>query len=468
MVRCAAVRLAKVPQEYLWQIGRSAVPEGTAAIDVQSVINGMPLSFLQKTVLAICFLVVAIDGFDTAVIGFLAPSIRSEWGTGSARLTVLMMAGLAGLLVGAFAFGPLSDWFGRKPILIVTCVLFGSMCWLSGFSDTVGELTVLRFLTGLGLGGAMPNAITLASEYSPDQRRGSLVTLMFCGFTVGMASSGIIAAVLIPAFGWRAVLVFGGVAPLLLAPVLLLLLPESIRFLALKGNADRTIAKILARMNPARTYDKARFIAGDAAPVAPIAQLFTGAMAWGTLLLWSATFMSLLVIYLVGNWLPLILTDAGLGKGEAALITTGFHIGGAVGGVVLGQLMDRLNENAVLTIAYLGGAVAIVSLGSVTGAPGLMTVAAFAAGLCVSGGQIAVQAVASGFYPTGARATGVSWMNGVGRSGSIVGSLAGGLALSLGWAAVNTITLLAIPAVLAALSIFAMGRVRPDRKSVNA
>lgn len=443
--------------------------EGTAALEVQSLINGMPVSLMQKIVLMICFLVVAIDGFDTAVIGFLAPSIRSEWGVGSAQLTVLMMAGLAGLLVGSFMFGPLSDRFGRKPILVVTCVLFGSMCLLSGFSGTIGELTVLRFLTGLGLGGAMPNAITLASEYSPDQRRGGLVTLMFCGFTVGMASSGLIAAVLIPAFGWRAVLIFGGVAPLVLVPVLLLLLPESIRFLALKGNSDRMIAVILARMTPTKTYGDVRFIAGDAAPVAPIAQLFTGGMVWGTVLLWSTTFMSLLVIYLIGNWLPLILTEAGLGKGDAALITTGFHIGGAAGGVLLGQLMDRLDENAVLTAAYLGGAIAIATLGSVTGTFGLMTVAAFAAGLCISGGQIAVQAVASGFYPTGARATGVSWMNGVGRSGSIVGSLAGGLAMSLGWAAVNTITLLAIPAALAALSIFAMGRLRPDRRrSANA
>jgi len=431
------------------------------SLDVQAMINGTPVSALQRLVLAICFLVVAIDGFDTAVIGFLAPAIRAEWGAGPTELTVLMMAGLAGLLVGSFVFGPLSDRFGRKPILVFTCTLFGAMCLLSGFSGTMTWLTVLRFMTGLGLGGAMPNAITLASEYSPDHRRGSLVTLMFCGFTVGMASSGLIAAGLIPAFGWRSVLIAGGIAPLLLAPVLLLVLPESIRFLALKGNANDRIAAIVARMTSAPVTAGTRFVAIEAAPGAPITQLFTGGMAAGTILLWTTTFMSLLVIYLVGNWLPLILTEAGLGKSDAALITTGFHVGGAVGGVLLGQLMDRIDENVVLTAGYVVGAMAIALLGGAAESVGVKAFAAFAAGLCVSGGQIAVQAVASGFYPTGSRATGVSWMNGVGRSGSIVGSLAGGLAMAHGWTASNTITLLAVPAVLAAVAIFAMGKLRP-------
>lgn len=437
------------------------VSDRNSTRDVQAIINEAQVSSLQKAVLAICFLVVAIDGFDTAVIGFLAPAIRAEWGVGPAELTVLMMAGLGGLLVGSFVFGPLSDRFGRKPILIATCTLFGAMCLFSGFSATMTGLTILRFLTGLGLGGAMPNAITLASEFSPDHRRGSLVTLMFCGFTVGMASSGVIAAGLIPSFGWRAVLIVGGVAPLLLAPVLMLVLPESIRFLALKGNAHEKIARIVARMTTATPPVGMRFIASETAPGAPITQLFTRGMAAGTLLLWATTFMSLLVIYLIGNWLPLILTEAGLHKSDAALITTGFHIGGAAGGVLLGQLMDRMDENSVLSGGYLGGAVAIALLGLVAHSVSLMAVAAFAAGLFVSGGQIAVQAVASGFYPTGARATGVSWMNGVGRSGSIVGSLAGGLAISHGWAASNTIALLAVPAVMASLAIYAMGRLRP-------
>ena len=435
----------------------------TATIDVQAYINQRKFSALQRLVLLLCFLVVAIDGFDTAVIGFLAPAIRAEWGSSAAELTPLMMSGSTGLLVGAFVFGPLSDRYGRKSMLIITCVLFGVMCLLSGLVDSITSLTALRFLTGLGLGGAMPNAITLSSEYSPGHRRGSLVTLMFCGFTVGMASSGFIAAAVVPTWGWRAVLVFGGLAPLFLIPFLLIFLPESVRFLALKGQATKKIATILNRIAPDPMLDTAVFVAADATEGTPVRQLFSNGMAGGTLLLWTTTFMSLLIVYVVGNWLPLILTDAGLEKGSAALVTTGFHLGGAVGGVMLGQLMDRFNENKVLAVAYLLAMLFFVIVGSATGQITLLTLAVFAAGVCVSGTQTGVQALASGFYPTAARATGVSWMNGVGRSGSILGSFVGGVAITMGWSAEWIITLLAVPAVLAALAIYIMGRVRPDR-----
>jgi MFS transporter, AAHS family, 4-hydroxybenzoate transporter len=170
-------------------------------IDVQDFINTKPFSAFQKRILLLCFLVVAIDGFDTALVGFIAPAVKSAWKIGPAELTPLMMAGLFGLLIGAFIFGPLSDRFGRKKLLLATTLLFALMSIAAGFSETITQLTVLRFLTGLGLGGALPNAITLCSEYSPDQRRASLVALMACGFTVGMAASGLIAAVVIPAFG---------------------------------------------------------------------------------------------------------------------------------------------------------------------------------------------------------------------------------------------------------------------------
>lgn len=429
-------------------------------IEVQSFINRNPLSPVQRLVLLLCFLVVAIDGFDTAVIGFLAPAIRAEWGSSPEELTPLMMAGSTGLLLGAFLFGPLSDRFGRKPMLFVTCMLFGVMCLLSGYAGDITALTAFRFLTGLGLGGAMPNAITLSSEYCPDHRRGSLVTLMFAGFTVGMASAGFITAAVVPVWGWRAMLIGGGLAPLLLLPFLYLYLPESVRFLALKEAGQARIAAILTRIAPDPALADARFIAADASKGAPVAQLFANGMALGTLLLWTTTFMSLLIVYVVGNWLPLILTEAGLEKQSAALVTTGFHMGGAIGGIVLGQLMDRFNENRVLALAYFLAAIFIAIVGTATGQIGLLTVAVFAAGVCVSGTQTGVQALASGFYPTGARATGVSWMNGVGRSGSILGSFAGGVALAWGWDASRIITWLMLPAALAALAIFIMGLLR--------
>lgn len=429
-------------------------------VDVQNFINQRPLAPVQRLVLLFCFLIVAIDGFDTAVIGFLAPAIRAEWGSSQTELTSMMMSGSAGLLVGAFLFGPLSDRYGRRPMLIVTCLIFGAMCLLSSYASSIAMLTVLRFLTGLGLGGAMPNAITLSSEYSPEHRRGSLVTLMFCGFTLGMASAGFIAAAIVPSWGWRSMLLIGGGAPLLLLPVLMAHLPESARFLALAKRGDQKIAAILSRISDDPKLASAKFVVAEAARGAPVTLLFSNGMALGTILLWMTTFMSLLIVYVVGNWLPLILTDTGLGKGNATLITTGFHLGGVFGGVFLGQLMDRFNENKVLAGSYLTAAVFICVLGSSSGNAGLLAMCVFGAGMCVSGTQTGVQALASGFYPTGARATGVSWMNAVGRSGSILGSFAGGLAIALGWDASRIFIMLIGPALLAAFGMYAMGLVR--------
>ncbi len=159
-------------------------------IDVQSFIDEIPLSALQKLIIWLCFLIVAIDGFDTAAVGFIAPALKAEWGLQATDLAPLFGAGLFGLMAGALIFGPLSDKLGRKPILIGSVVMFGCASLFAAFSPDLQTLIIWRFLTGLGLGGALPNAITLTSEYAPASRRSNLVTMMFCGFTIGSALGG--------------------------------------------------------------------------------------------------------------------------------------------------------------------------------------------------------------------------------------------------------------------------------------
>lgn len=429
----------------------------TASLDVQAFINAHPLSALQRRTLLLCFLIVVVDGFDTAVMGFLAADIRAEWGVGPAELTPLMMSGLIGLMLGAFLFGPLSDRWGRKRILLATTAMFGTMCLLSAFSPSIGVLIGLRLLTGIGLGGAMPNAITLCSEFSPDQRRATLVTTMFCGFTVGMALSGFIAAAVIPAFGWKAVLAIGGVAPLLLLPLLVRHLPESARYLALRGGHDDDVRDTLEAIAPGQVDRAAAISVSEPVREAPARQLFANGQGSGTVVLWITFFMSLLIVYLIGNWLPLILTDAGFSKPGASLVTTGFHIGGTLGAIAIGRMMDRARESSVLAAGYLCGALAIAGI-ALAGEPLLLAVAVFASGFFIAGGQVGINALASGFYPTAARATGVSWANGVGRTGSILGSLIGGTLIAIGWGSDRIFLLLTLPAVVAGLALFAMGR----------
>jgi AAHS family 4-hydroxybenzoate transporter-like MFS transporter len=427
-------------------------------LDVQDVINANPVSGFQKLVIALCFLVVAIDGFDTAAIGFIAPALRAEWGVTPAQLAPLFGAGLFGLMAGAFVFGPLADRWGRKPVLAVTTAFFGLATLASAFSTSIEMLIVLRFVTGLGLGGAMPAAITLTSEFCPEQRRSSLVTLMFCGFTIGSAAAGLAASHIVGAFGWQGLLVLGGILPLVLTPALVALLPESPRYLALRHAPAERIAAVMQRIAPAADLSGVGFIGSGKPKGLPIGQLFQGGLGGGTLLIWTTFFMSLLVFYLLSSWLPLLITAAGFSMKNAALMAATLATGGTLGAVVIGRLMDRFDPHGVLAIAYLIAGGFVMLLGSATAAPALLVFAIFGAGFGVAGAQVGVNALAAAYYPTAARATGVSWANAVGRIGSVLGSMVGGFLLSLGWDLSTVFTVAAAPALLAAVAMFAKGR----------
>jgi AAHS family 4-hydroxybenzoate transporter-like MFS transporter len=283
-------------------------------VDVQQLIDTGRFTRYQFLIAFICFIIIAIDGFDTAIIGFIAPSLRAEWQLTPQQLGPLLSAGLVGLAFGSFLAGPLGDRIGRKTILVLSVLFFGIWSLASAYTDSLFTLTLLRFLTGLGLGGAMPNAITLTSEYSPRRSRSTIVTIMFCGFTLGSGLGGVLAAHIIPGYGWRSVLLFGGYVPIACAALFYFLLPESVRFLALCKPGSAQVATTLRRIAPHAALAGARFVLPEppaAARRSPIAQLFAAPLAFGTAALWAAFFMSLLIIYLLTNWLPTLFKDAG-------------------------------------------------------------------------------------------------------------------------------------------------------------
>jgi AAHS family 4-hydroxybenzoate transporter-like MFS transporter len=425
-------------------------------IDVQDVINSHPLSRFQVGVIVLCFLVVAIDGFDTAAIGFIAPALRAAWGATPAQMAPLFGAGLFGLMVGAFIFGPLADKVGRKSVLAATTLFFGAATVASATATSVEMLTALRFVTGLGLGGAMPAAITLTSEFCPERNRSFLVTLMFCGFTIGSAVAGLAASHIIGAYGWQGLLVLGGLLPIALVPILWWILPESARYLALKGTQPERIATILRKIAPEADLASATFVGARKAKGFPVAQLFANGLTAGTLLIWLTFFMSLLVFYLLSSWLPLLITSAGWSLGRASLMAAMLASGGTVGAIVIGRLMDRFDPRLVLAASYVLAALFIALLGTATGVPSLLVLAIFGAGFGVAGSQVGVNALAAAYYPTASRATGVSWANGVGRIGSVLGSMVGGFLLSLGWDLSTIFSVAAIPALVAGAGMLAM------------
>src|SRR5213595_2431756 len=219
-------------------------------VDVAEFIDQQPVGGFQIRLLLTCAAVLFLDGFDTQAIGYVAPALAKEWNLTKGALGPVFSAGLFGLMIGALFFGPLADRVGRKKIIIFATLAFGIGTLATAFINDVTTLLTVRFLTGLGLGGAMPNAVAMTSEFSPHRRRATMVMIMFCGFSVGAALGGLLAAAIIPQFGWRSVFVVGGAAPLLLVPILLLRLPESVRFLALTGSANARVGELLALINP--------------------------------------------------------------------------------------------------------------------------------------------------------------------------------------------------------------------------
>jgi MFS transporter, AAHS family, 4-hydroxybenzoate transporter len=355
-----------------------------------------------------------------------APALRTVW-----TLTPAQLAPLFGLMIGAFFFGPIADKVGRKKILVLTTAFFGITTIASSFAPSIGMLTILRFVTGLGLGGAMPAAITLISEFCPEATRSSLVTLMFCGFAIGSAAAGFATSHIVAACGWQGLLVMGGVLLLLLAPAPAALVPESVRYLTRKGEHPERIAAALQHVAPEADLTNATFTGVRKAHGSPVAQIFSDGLAAVTLLLWVAFFMSLLVFYLLSSWLPLLIPTAGFSIGQASSMAATLAAGGTVGAIVIGLLMDRFNPHTVL-----GGLRRGRSLRDPAGQLDFGALASDRGHLrfgiwrrrCAGRVEGPFHRQLSDREPS----DWVSWANAVGRIGAVLGPMTGGFLLSVG------------------------------------
>ncbi|AMG92688.1 MFS transporter [Citrobacter amalonaticus] len=422
--------------------------------DIQAFINEHPFSKYQWMILVLCFVTVAMDGFDTAIIGFIASDLVQEWGVEKSALGPVMSAALVGLAVGALTAGPMADRIGRKKVLIMSILVFGGFSLLTAFASTLNQLTALRFLTGLGLGAAMPNAATLMSEYAPERRRALLVNLMFVGFPIGSSMGGFVSAWLIPHYGWQSVLILGGVMPLALAVVLIVLLPESARYLVVKNKSQQQIGTILRRIAP--LPEATHFVLRETGQIkekSALGVIFSPRYALGTVMLCLTYFMGLLIFYLLTSWLPLLIRETGATLSQASIITALFPLGGGIGVLVLGALMDKFNPNKVVAVGWLLTGVFVCLVGFSTSSLVLMGVMVFIAGTIMNGAQSSMPALAAGFYPTQGRATGVAWMLGLGRFGGILGAFSGAFLMQAQLAFETIFTFLAIPALVSAFAL---------------
>lgn len=439
-------------------------------VNVAQIIDGQKVGAFQLRAFLLCAAVLFVDGFDVQGITYVAPAISGEWGLARGALGPTFSAGLFGVMLGALLLAPLADRIGRRRVIIWSCIAFGICTLLTVWVHSLNVLLVLRFLTGLGLGGALPNAIGLASEYAPQKRRASIVMFVASGISLGAIAAGMAAAQLISTLGWRAVFVVGGVLPLLLAAVLFRWLPESIRFVALLPQGQAEAKRLLRKIKPDIGVDAdVRIQSTDPeGGKATVADLFREHRGPITVLLWVAFFMSLLNVYLAINWLPTSLNASGFTVEQAAVITSMYHLGGVIGTYTLGLLMDRLGPHAMLMVAFLLAVVGFYTFATVPDmAQWSTTLLLMATGCGVIGAQVGITTLTSMIYPVSMRSTGLGWALGVGRVGSIIGPTIGGLMMATVADAKSVYLVCIVPALIGAVAI-ALLRWRPTRPGATA
>ncbi|KVD86867.1 MFS transporter [Burkholderia stagnalis] len=357
------------------------------------------------TTLALCFAIALLEGLDLQSVGVAAPRMAREFGLTVSQMGLAFSAGTFGLLPGAMLGGRLADRFGRKRVLIASVVLFGLLSIATAQVSSFAMLVAVRVLTGIGLGGAMPNLIALSSEAVEPRARSSAVAAMYCGIPFGGVVASLIGVLLAGDTEWRHIFYVGGAGPLLLVPLLIGMLPESRAYLDVAGT--------------------------DAARASVAHTLFGGGRTLSTLALWISYFCTLIVLYFLLNWLPSLMAARGLDRAHVGLVQICFNVGGGLGALGIGAALDRMRAQRVVGGMYAG---IVLSLAALAAAPGFasLAAAAFAAGMFVIGGQSVLYALAAIYYPTAMRGTGVGTAVAVGRLGSVVGPLAAAQLLAMG------------------------------------
>ncbi|MBK0033116.1 aromatic acid/H+ symport family MFS transporter [Erwinia sp. S43] len=439
-------------------------------VNIQQAIDEAPVSRFHWVIIILGFLILAIDGFDTAAMGYIAPTLSSDWGIKRQDLGPVLSAALLGLSIGALIAGPASDRLGRKKVLVFSCLFFGLASLGTAYAQTLNTLTLWRFLTGLGLGAAMPNAITLVSEFAPKRCRSMAINTMYCGFPLGAAGGGAISSWLIPNYGWHSVLLAGAIAPLALTVLLVLFLPESVKFLVHRGKDIVQIRRIAQR-----------FIAGNLAQVThfyldedrttgkkgSVAQLFSQPWLAGTLMLWMTYFMGLVIYYVLLSWMPTLMLGMGYPLAESAWLTSLFTFGGTAGILLAGWMMDRWEAHKVVMTGFALTMLFALALGFENNHIVLFGGLIFLMGITMNGAQSGLQTLAATFYPTHCRATGIAWMQGVGRFGGVAGTMMSAQLLSQQWQADSILMFLSVPALLAAAAtLYKLQRYKTQNLSV--
>jgi AAHS family 4-hydroxybenzoate transporter-like MFS transporter len=427
-------------------------------VNVADLVDEGKLGGFQLGAFALLGLCLVMDGFDVQAIGYVAPALVRDWGIPNARMGPVFGAGLFGLFVGSVAFSVLADRIGRRPVLLGATLGFAVFTLLTAWAASLPQLIAVRFLAGLGLGAMMPNATALVGEYSPRGRRVATMMIVTNGFMIGAVLGGFVSAWLIPAHGWRSVFVVGGVVPLALLVPMLVWVPESLQFLALRARPPEELARWVRRIAPAAPSGEgvSYVVREERRAGLPLRHLFGEGRALGTALLWVVNFTNVLNAFFVASWLPTVVRDAGHSTSTAVLVGTAVQVGGALGTVVLGFVLQRLGFVPVLTTCFAVAAVNLAVIATPSLPLPLLVAVAFIVGWGIFGGQPGLNALAATFYPTDLRSTGIGAALGVGRFGAILGPLIAGTLMARQWSHEELFRAAAVPGLVSAAVIASM------------
>jgi AAHS family 4-hydroxybenzoate transporter-like MFS transporter len=378
--------------------------------NIASVVDQMPLGRYRIGIVAICFLIVLMDGFDTQAIGFVSTEVASSLNIPITAFGLVFSAGLSGAMLGAFVLGPLGDRFGRRWMLIGAASTFAMFSLLTPHAADYSGLLSLRFLAGFGLGGAIPNLLALSSEYTPHRMRGLLIGLLWAGFPLGGAIGAVTGAYVVPRWGWPALFYIGGSVPLLLAALVAWTVPESLQFLIRQPNGQHEVAAIARRIAPGSPAGQVFCPEIEAQPRhLPFGKLFSdGRTAW-TLLLWIACFMCFALLIVLVQWTPALLRQAGIGGSQALLIVGLNNLGSVAGTALGGRLVGRSDPYLMLPLLFVAAAFSVGAFGYLADSIILLELSAALSGFFLGSGTSGLLSIAVLTYPSPIRATGVGW-----------------------------------------------------------
>ncbi|MBT2187400.1 MFS transporter [Sphingobium nicotianae] len=441
--------------------------------DIEAFIDRTRIGSTQGVALLVCILICFIDGFDIFMIGKIAPAIAQDFGTTAKAMTPVFVYQQIGLAVGAFTMSPLADRFGRRFMLIFSCLVFGTITLVSAHAASLQQLAIMRGVAGVFMAAGLPMAMALISELTPIRRRSMLVAVALAGFSTGSAASGIVAAWLLDAYGWQSGFWIGGGVPLLCVPLLVLFVPESLKFRAERNPSDVGIARTVRRLDPAATLNGDElFVLGTGdtkGRKAKLTDIFSEGRLAMTTLIWAACTLSMTNTALLSAWLPSFFQEmAGIPIQQFAVTAMIGYLGGVGGTLVIGWMMDRMRPALLLSGFYVVLAACLNMLAWVPFHSAGFLPLVIAWSFFQTGGQAGLNTLITQVYPPRMRSTALGWAGGAGRIGGVVAPIAGGFALAQHFSLQLTLALAAALPLGVALLMFLLAAVRADRRDGTA